>query len=812
MSGNSTPPRNPGRKIPLPFVRGLLSKLEGSPLAKRLAHGSMWSFLGSVTSRFLALGSAMLAARIIGKAEFGELGIIQSTVSMFGTMAGFGLGTTATKFVAEFRNQDPGRAGRIIALSSLVSWVSGLILGLALFLSARWLCENTLAAPDLTPCMRISALLLFFTAINGAQTGALSGFEAFKRIAFVNSLTGLLNFPLVIGGALLYQLPGLVWGLVIAQATGCLLNFAALRYEAAARQIEIHYRSLKVELPILWRFSLPAVLSTLVMSPANWLCATMLVHQVHGYDQMGAYNAANQWFNALMWLPYMIGSVITPMLAERFGANDNSHSAKLLGASLKINAAVTLPMILIGSLFSPWIMSAYGHGFQSEWPTLIAVLVSAGIFALEIPVGSVISASGRMWIGVPMNLGWAVVFVISNMLLLPWGSLGMAVARLIAYAVHAIWNFSYALHVIRQSSNETLAKFRATSAVPYPDLSSPPPEMVCGEILSTDEDPPHSAAAKAEGRFSVIIPTFNRGHLIQRAIESALNQTVPPSQIIVIDDGSTDNTAAVCARYGNSILYVRQKNGGVAAARNHGIRLAKFPWIAFLDSDDYWTPAHLENMAAAIKATEGKAHFYFADMELPGVGQNTIWKKIGLTFSGPHLLKSEATEWLLASREPCCIQCTVFSASLLKSCGGFDTRFRVTEDRELFCRLGFGFPICAVNAVGCIQTADDNATNRLGGILHGRTEGFWKHEVMLWSSLLDRFPNMKPSCRRAIRYSLASAHWRLGRIHWLTHRRWQSLGDVMRCALAEPAFILWVLRRRSSDGWESTVVPPVHAE
>src|SRR4030095_9246929 len=88
---------------------------------RELIRGAFWALCGSLTSRVLALGAAIIAARILGKEVYGELGIVQSTLSMFGTLAGFGLGTTAMKYVAEHRSKDPAKAGRIIALWSVLS-------------------------------------------------------------------------------------------------------------------------------------------------------------------------------------------------------------------------------------------------------------------------------------------------------------------------------------------------------------------------------------------------------------------------------------------------------------------------------------------------------------------------------------------------------------------------------------------------------------------------------------------------------------------------------------------------------------------
>ena len=98
---------------------------------------------------------------------------------------------TATKYIAEFRHSDALRAGRIMALSGVVAVVTGTVGALTLVLLAPWLAENMLAAPHLVGELRIAALLLFLTALNEAQTGALSGLEAFRAIARFNILSGI---------------------------------------------------------------------------------------------------------------------------------------------------------------------------------------------------------------------------------------------------------------------------------------------------------------------------------------------------------------------------------------------------------------------------------------------------------------------------------------------------------------------------------------------------------------------------------------------------------------------------------------------
>ena len=141
-----------------------------------------------------------------------------------GILAGLGLGVTATKYVAELRTRDPARAGRIIALGCAVAIAAGGLLALGLVAYAPLLAAKTLNAPALAGELRIASVVLFFNAINGAQTGALSGFEAFRSIARINLARGLVTFPITVGFVLLWRLPGAVWALAVAAAVTCLLS------------------------------------------------------------------------------------------------------------------------------------------------------------------------------------------------------------------------------------------------------------------------------------------------------------------------------------------------------------------------------------------------------------------------------------------------------------------------------------------------------------------------------------------------------------------------------------------------------------
>ena len=93
---------------------------------------------------------------------------------------------------------------------------------------------------------------------------------------------------------------------------------------------------------------------------------------------------------------------------------------------------------------------------------------------------------------------------------------------------------------------------------------------------------------------SVVIPAFNVGKFIARTLDSVLAQTRAADEIIVVDDGSTDNTAEVVRSYGTKVNFIQQDNAGASTARNTGIKAAQSEWVAFLDGDDEWLPEKLE--------------------------------------------------------------------------------------------------------------------------------------------------------------------------------------------------------------------------
>lgn len=138
--------------------------------------------------------------------------------------------------------------------------------------------------------------------------------------------------------------------------------------------------------------------------------------------------------------------------------------------------------------------------------------------------------------------------------------------------------------------------------------------------------------------FSVVIPNFNNGSTLQRAILSVLDQSFPALEIIVIDDGSTDMSRQVAEQFGDRVRYIYQDNAGVSAARNHGARLAAGGWLAFLDADDTYMPNRLETHAAWL-AREPDMDFLFGDQEYRNHDGEFLHMALATSACGRNLVK-----------------------------------------------------------------------------------------------------------------------------------------------------------------------------
>ncbi len=221
--------------------------------------------------------------------------------------------------------------------------------------------------------------------------------------------------------------------------------------------------------------------------------------------------------------------------------------------------------------------------------------------------------------------------------------------------------------------------------------------------------------------FSVVIPVFNRAHIVQRAIDSVLNQTFSDFELLIVDDGSTDNSSEIVLKNQDTRLkYLYQENQGVCAARNHGASCATGDFLVFLDSDDFVISTWLEEFAILLSKKAVK--LVFCDVEMLNVRTQ---KKLLYKASNPYQETNNKTSDGLYLTGAFCIQKEYF-----KELGGYDTKIKFGENTELRFRVIRKMPeISFTNKIGLIyemsNEGSQNPGNKIASIHYLMKKHVW---------------------------------------------------------------------------------------
>ena len=191
------------------------------------------------------------------------------------------------------------------------------------------------------------------------------------------------------------------------------------------------------------------------------------------------------------------------------------------------------------------------------------------------------------------------------------------------------------------------------------------------------------------GNISVVIPTYNRRQTIGRSIDSILNQTLFPSEIIVVDDGSTDGTSDYIQSNFPSIRLLQQPNKGVSSARNMGIRSSNSDWVALLDSDDEWFPKKLEKQVMALSQ----------NLDIKFCHTEEIWIRNGVRVNQMKKHQKYGGHIFNKCLDMCRISpsSVLFHRSILDDVGYFDKDQKVCEDYDLWLRITAKYPVLYID-------------------------------------------------------------------------------------------------------------------
>ena len=295
-------------------------------------------------------------------------------------------------------------------------------------------------------------------------------------------------------------------------------------------------------------------------------------------------------------------------------------------------------------------------------------------------------------------------------------------------------------------------------------------------------------------KVSVIIPTYNRAPLLKRTIESVLHQTFQDYEIVVVDDGSTDDTAAMMEQFirqepggAQRIRYLVQENRGKSSALNHGLGHARGEWIAFLDSDDLWLPTKLEEQLCTIQQCVPRSEACFTDARYinnPYL-QTTAFERARRAYREQRGVITDRVEFL-ANPYGVYMQTLVVHSRIMRKVGEFDVALRVGEDIDIVFRIFLETPLCFVNKPLVLIDRTPMRSDGLIELLIQKDERDFDAHQRMYERWLRLSEGLGEHAQEMVRFRLRGVHSE--RANWfLKNRRYR---EALR-AIATAARVKW---------------------
>lgn len=416
-------------------------------ILSRVFKGSMWAGIGGVVNRGSGLLSMILIARLLGVESFGEFGLIRNTVLMLLTFGSIGVSVAATKFVAQYRGS-PNCLRQVTSWLFQISLILGAALALILISLSGFISGTILEVNSVHSGLQLASVAAFFCAINNCQVGILSGFEAFKLVAFINIGNGIFTLVAVSAGAWLWGVNGAVIGLGVAALFCYILGklllsqlYGSMSAENVSAKREIAVDN-QVKIDDVIKYCLPVTLSGILVAPVFWVCNAFLTRSDNGLIQVAIYEAANQWRMLILFVPSLMAQVILPVFAS---SNSKSEFNTVFRLSILITLITSASMALLLALLPNQLMSLYGAQFTGSEDAVRWLAATAVMMAVNNTIGQAIAGSGNVWHGFMMNLVWAVLVMTLSwyFVSLKYGAVGIAVAQFCAYGFHTVLQVVY---------------------------------------------------------------------------------------------------------------------------------------------------------------------------------------------------------------------------------------------------------------------------------------------------------------------------------------------------------------------------------
>jgi O-antigen/teichoic acid export membrane protein/glycosyltransferase involved in cell wall biosynthesis len=642
-----------------------------------LVSGTALLFVARAFEYLMAGITGVILARGLGPDGRGVYSLANETALLFSALAALAIAESSTYLAGQ------RRFSLEMLLSNALTWLLGfaglcaalivtvLITGLSLLGMSASELSIALAGASLIMVSSTASLFLLTQGRVEART-AVSVLEPFLRL--VGVLGALAAVGLTVMGAISAWLAA-----IFVTAAVCLFLLGrqvrmrpGVNLQALGQQLSYGVRG-----HLGW-----------ILQASNQRMDVFLVSYFIGTSAVGHYSVGFNVAELSWWIPLSLGVVLYPKASTM----DAASNAQMSAAACRRTLVVTLAAIVgLMAVAHPLVLILFGSDFRDSLVPLYILAPSGLFYTIYKVLSSSLSGQGVPQASLYGGLASVPLLIGLDLVMIPrFGIGGAAVVSDITYGVNAAVMLGLFLratrlpvHQVLLFNRSDLSVFRSTLETAIRSLRV---RATKGTVIYE-----HRAAelrkAASVPRVSIVIPTYNMAKYLPVALESALGQGYPNLDIIVIDDGSTDDTVEVVRPYLPHIRYFRQENQGVPAARNRGLELAQGEYVRFLDADDalcadaLFAQAALLNDYPQVALVHGPAHVIDSDGKVRGLRRSPLPSAVAT------IRPSDRAFIRLLRGCDICTSTVMVRLSALRRVGPFQHKSLPGEDWDMWLRI-----------------------------------------------------------------------------------------------------------------------------
>lgn len=409
---------------------------KGNDTDKRVLRAFIYSFAGAMISKGLIVLTGIVLSRILGEDEYGKYSLINSTIQTFVTFASMGIGATMVRYVAIYRNKEKNTCGKYIGTFLIVIIIMSFMVAGVVYVCSDTISLWTVESKELSFLYRIAASIILFIAVSSAFQSILIGFESFKSVSVFEIVYGIISILIISFLAIGQGVVGALCGILVSRIIYSIILFYSTQYISAINHIKWKVKFDKQIFTSYRKFTFPSFASSIFVIPVSWVLNSLLTKNA-GYFDMAVYSISLQWVSIVNYIMSLFTRA-KPIYTQLYSEHNINELKKQLKKVILISATIGMTIALVAILLSRFILGMYGAGYVKQNMVFIIMMLAAAVISVQSQFGAVFEAIGKMWIGLLLNIIWAINLTIFFLILKQYGALGYAIAYLMSYSIHCI--------------------------------------------------------------------------------------------------------------------------------------------------------------------------------------------------------------------------------------------------------------------------------------------------------------------------------------------------------------------------------------